>query len=139
LLTYTLSLQGWSGPKELHGEYIEGSFNSHGVPLPNAKTDDDEFGLLSTWLSSYKPSELFEKNGKPIPKILSIIPENASKRMGQRKETYDGYAALDVPDWKEFVVQKGKQESCMKRVGELLHDVIAKYVFGAAAVSVRAY
>ena len=124
----SLSLQGWTGPKELHGEYIEGSFRSHGVPLPNAGTDDYEFDLLSDWLWSYKPDKLFKKDGTPIPKILSIIPENPDKRMGQRKETYMYYVALNVPDWKEFVVQKLKQESCMQSVGELLHDVIAKYV-----------
>ncbi|KAF8514034.1 D-xylulose 5-phosphate/D-fructose 6-phosphate phosphoketolase [Gautieria morchelliformis] len=117
--------KGWTGPKQLHGEFIEGSFNSHGIPLPNAATDDKEFELLSRWLESYNPSELFDKNGRPRDEILSIIPKK-DRRMGQTKVSFEGYVPLDVPDWKNFVVKKGTQASCMLRVGEFLHDVIAK-------------
>ncbi|KIJ25684.1 hypothetical protein M422DRAFT_55874 [Sphaerobolus stellatus SS14] len=93
-----------SGPKHLRGQFIEGSFNSHGVPLLNANKDDEEFA--------------------PRPEINTIIPEDASLRMGQRKETYNGYQPLDVPDWKKYTVKKGTQDSCMERIGEFLHDVI---------------
>ncbi|KAF8575549.1 D-xylulose 5-phosphate/D-fructose 6-phosphate phosphoketolase [Ramaria rubella] len=115
---------GMSGPKELHGEFIEGSFNSHGIPLPNAADDDEEFHLLNSWLTSYKPRELFDKHGAPIPDILSIIPKHDDKKMGQRHEAYADYKHLDVPDWKKFAVEKGSQQSCMHTVGDLLHDVI---------------
>jgi xylulose-5-phosphate/fructose-6-phosphate phosphoketolase len=118
-------IQGWSGPKECHGEYIEGSFNSHGIPLPNAATDDEEFTLLSNWLASYRPMELFDNNGRPVPEILSIIPEREDRRMGQNKLAYAAYVPIDVPDWKKFVVKKGVEESCMRCVGDLLHDVVA--------------
>lgn len=92
--------------------------------MPNAATDDDEFTLLSHWLASYKPEELFDKDGRPIPEILSIIPEPA-RRLGQNKIVHAGYVPLNVPDWTKFVVQKGVQESCMHHAGELLHDTIA--------------
>lgn len=120
-----LHVQGWSGPKECHGEYIEGSFNSHGIPLPNAATDDEEFTLLSNWLASYRPRELFDNNGRPIPEILSIIPEREDRRMGQNTLSYAAYVRLNVPDWAKFAVPKETQESCMRVVGELLHDVVA--------------
>lgn len=45
--------KGWSGPKEIHGEFIEGSFHAHQVPLPKAKTDKEELQALQAWLESY--------------------------------------------------------------------------------------
>jgi xylulose-5-phosphate/fructose-6-phosphate phosphoketolase len=40
--------KGLSGPKEIHGEYIEGSFRSHQVPLPAAKTSVEELEALQS-------------------------------------------------------------------------------------------
>jgi xylulose-5-phosphate/fructose-6-phosphate phosphoketolase len=57
--------KGLSGPKQIHGEYIEGSFRSHQVPLPAAKTSAEELQALENWLSSYNPQELFTKDGAP--------------------------------------------------------------------------
>ncbi|KAK9458686.1 XFP N-terminal domain-containing protein [Lipomyces oligophaga] len=112
--------KGFSGPKTLHGEPIEGSFHSHQVPLPEAKTDKEQFDLLKTWLSSYKVDELLTAEGVPIDDILSLIPKDPKKRMGQLKETYDGFEPLDLPDWKPLAKEKGTQFSAMKAVGEYL-------------------
>lgn len=116
--------KGWSGPKEIHGEFIEGSFHAHQVPLPKAKTDKEELQALQAWLESYKPKELFDAEGRPNKKILSIIPERQEKKLGQRKEAYAAYTPLDVPAWKPFGVEKGTEASCMKTIGEFLYQVI---------------
>ncbi|KAF9533738.1 phosphoketolase [Crepidotus variabilis] len=116
--------KGLSGPKELHGEFIEGSFHSHQVPLPAAKTSAEELGALQKWLSSYKPGELFSKEGEPNVAILSIIPEANTKKLGQRKESYANYIPLITPKWENLCYEKGSQESCMKAVGKFLRDVI---------------
>jgi xylulose-5-phosphate/fructose-6-phosphate phosphoketolase len=120
--------KGMSGPKQLHGEYIEGSFHSHGVPLPEANHDDEQFGVLKGWLESYRPKELFDNEGKPRKEMMAIVPAEEAKRMGQRKECYAAYVPLDVPAWKNYAVKKGTQDSCMTRIGEYLHDVIEQYV-----------
>ena len=125
--------QGWSGPKEFHGEFIEGSFRSHQVPLPNAKTDEEELQALQHWLSSYKPHELFhiksnhKEDGHPIDDVLSIIPFE-QKKLGLRKEAYAAFEALQVPGWIDRGVEKGSQVSCMKVVGSFLKEVIKEYV-----------
>ncbi|KAI9803334.1 MAG: hypothetical protein M1826_004971 [Phylliscum demangeonii] len=116
--------KGWTGPKKVHGLQIEGSFRSHQVPLPAAKTDAEELKALQDWLSSYKPKELFTETGNVVDAILSILPEDDAKKLGQRKETYDVYEPLKLPDWQRFSVRKGTQESCMKAVGELLDQVL---------------
>lgn len=117
-------LQGWSGPKQLHGEFIEGSFNSHQVPLPKAKKDQEQLDLLQKWLSSYKPEELFTANGDIIDEIKSVIPTENAKKLGQRIEAYNNYVEPKLPDWKKFGVAKGSNESAMKAAGKLLNEVM---------------
>ena len=118
--------KGLSGPKSVHGEILEGSFRSHQVPLPLAKTSAEELDMLVHWLKSYKPNELFNGDGTPVDDIIKLIPERNDKKLGQRHEAYKAYTPLGVPDWRSIAVERGTQESCMKRVGEYIRDVIVK-------------
>lgn len=120
------SLQGWSGPKKIHGQLIEGSFHSHQVPLPNAKKDKEELQALQDWLLSYEPEDLFNDDGGPIEAITSIIPKVDSKKLGQRIESYSNYQPLEMPNWKHFVVSKGSCESSMKTIGKFIDEVFVK-------------
>ncbi|CAB4487870.1 phosphoketolase [Rhizophagus irregularis] len=116
--------KGWTGPRELHGQRIEGSFRSHQVPLPHARVDDDEFRLLESWLKSYKFHELFDLSDNSfIMEVLEALPKE-ELRMGIRKETYAAYEPLDLPNCKELLVQKGDNESCMKITGQYCSEVI---------------
>ncbi|KAK4238193.1 XFP N-terminal domain-containing protein [Achaetomium macrosporum] len=114
--------KGWTGPKEVEGKIIEGSFHSHQVPLPKANSDETQLKALNDWLSSYRISELM-KDGKPTETILDIIPSKDEKKLGQVKTTYDPYIGLKEVDWKEFTVEKGTQQSCMKVTGKFLDKV----------------
>lgn len=118
--------KGWSGPKELHGQFIEGSFHSHQVPLPNAKKDKEELQALQTWLSSYNPHELFTETGDVIDEVKSIIPSDDSKKLGQRFEAYKAYEPPNLPDWRTFCVEKGAQESSMKTIGKFIDKVFTQ-------------
>ncbi|CAG8505806.1 3323_t:CDS:10 [Funneliformis mosseae] len=116
--------KGWTGPKELHGTPIEGSFKSHQVPLPRVRADDEEFHLLESWLRSYKFHELIDlSEGLFKKEVLEALPKE-ELRMGIRKETYAAYKPLDLPDWKAFTVEKDSNESCMKSVGSYCSKVI---------------
>ncbi|OJI86491.1 hypothetical protein ASPTUDRAFT_187874 [Aspergillus tubingensis CBS 134.48] len=127
--------KGWSGPKELHGSFIEGSFHSHQVPLPNAKKDKEELQALQKWLSSYNPHELFTETGDIIDEIKSVIPREDSKKLGQRAESYKGYRAPDLPDWRKFGVEKGSQQSAMKTIGEFIDQVFTQNPHGVRVFS----
>ncbi|EAU85668.1 phosphoketolase [Coprinopsis cinerea okayama7 len=116
--------KGLGAPHSIHGSFIEGSFHSHQVPLPNAAKDKEELKALEAWLESYKPGELFDENGAPRPEVLTIIPQANAKKLGQRKESYGAYIPLKIPDWRQFTVDKGSEESCMKSVGRFLKQVI---------------
>lgn len=120
--------KGLGGPKEYNGELIEGSFHSHQVPFPGAKTSAGELAGLQTWLKSYRPNELFTAEGVPVPEVLSIIPQAAEKRLGQKAESYKAFQPLQVPEWSQFCVKQGTQESCMKAIGRLLKVVVKECV-----------
>ncbi len=98
------------------------------MPLTEAKTDPEERKALQKWLTADDPCELFGTTGEPNQEILSIIPEENHLKLGQKKEAYAAYTPLDVPAWEHMGVEKGTQASCMKVVGEYLHDVIKQYV-----------
>jgi xylulose-5-phosphate/fructose-6-phosphate phosphoketolase len=118
----TYCSQGWTGPKELDGKIIEGSFHSHQVPLPKANSDDTQLKALKDWLSSYKINQLLE-DGKPTDAVIEVLPKNDEKKLGQIKATYDPYVGLKAVDWKEYAVEKGADKSCMQVVGKFLDKV----------------
>ncbi|KAE9573466.1 putative phosphoketolase [Colletotrichum fructicola] len=115
--------KGWSGPKEVDGVIIEGSFKSHQVPLAKAGSDKTHLEKLDEWLSRYDIGNLLT-DGKPNTSILEAIPKNDSKKLGQLKATYDPYIGLEVPDWQPLAVEPGEQTSCMKVTGKLLDEVM---------------
>ena len=116
--------KGWGGPKKVHGEFIEGSFRSHQVPLMAAKKDEGELKDLQAWLVSYKPHELFSKDGEIHEAISSIIPKDDSKKLGQQIDTYGSHEILKLPDWTKYAAKKGDQASCMQTIGELLDQTL---------------
>ncbi|KAM0436590.1 hypothetical protein ACHAPT_002298 [Fusarium lateritium] len=117
--------KGWTGPKNVDDEIIEGSFHAHQIPVPNANKDEKHLKILQDWLQTYDAGRLL-KDGKPTESILEIIPDKDEKRLGQLKQTYDPYKALDLPDWKPFAVETSQQTSCMQQTGKFLDKVITE-------------
>ncbi|QRV77613.1 hypothetical protein RhiJN_05628 [Ceratobasidium sp. AG-Ba] len=125
--------KGMTGPRSFKGTPIEGSFQSHQVPLPAAMSDDSQLKMLSEWLSSYGISDLLvqgEHGDSPGEFIkestLRILPERMDRRLGMLKETYAGYEPLDVPDFEAFGSDKPGEMSAMKAVARYLAAVIEK-------------
>lgn len=116
--------KGWGAPYKVHGEFMEGSFRSHQVPLMAAKKDDEELKQLQEWLRSYNPKELFTKEGGINDTIASIIPKDDKRKLGQNPISFDCLKPLAVPDWHKFAVEKGRQASCMQTIGELLDQAL---------------
>ncbi|KAI8593558.1 putative phosphoketolase [Geranomyces variabilis] len=120
--------KGWTGPKTIHGHQLEGTWRAHQVPLPAAKSDDEEFKALEDWLRSYKPDELFE-NGIPVEDVRRSFPKK-ERLMGCNPQTYAAYIPLDLPDFKPFAsavsLSQDKWQSCMKVCGQFFAKVIEK-------------
>jgi xylulose-5-phosphate/fructose-6-phosphate phosphoketolase len=115
--------KGWGCPKKSHGEWIEGSFRAHQVPLPNAKSDPEELRALQDWLLSYGPKELFP-SGHLCEKAQQILPPHKYKRLGQNPVSWYERKDLNVPDWKNFALAKGAEASCLKSAGTYLNQAL---------------
>lgn len=124
------TLKGWTGPKELDGEKIEGNCLAHQVVLTEAKTDEHQLAMLNEWLGSYKFSELFSEAQGFGSFINDILPENPEKRMGRTKYARGGpavYRPLVLPPVEQFAedatVPGTMGSSSMRRAGAYLNEV----------------
>ena len=115
--------KGWGAPRKVHGELVEGSFRSHQVPLPGAKTDAEELRLLQEWLKSYSPSEIFDSDGNISANIEKSFPVS-SRRLGQSQVSNPCRQPLKLRTWHQFAVPKGSIRSCLKVIGEFLAAAI---------------
>jgi xylulose-5-phosphate/fructose-6-phosphate phosphoketolase len=81
--------KGWTGPKEVDGLRVEGTWRSHQVPLANTREDDDHRALLEEWMRSYRPSELFEDEGRLVARLRDLAPRG-TRRMSANPHANGG-------------------------------------------------
>jgi len=100
------SPKGWTGPKEVDGVPIEGTFRAHQVPLADPATNPKHLKQLEQWLQSYKPEELFDKQGKFKQELAELAPKG-QKRMGANPHANGGILLHDLrmPDFREYAVK----------------------------------
>jgi xylulose-5-phosphate/fructose-6-phosphate phosphoketolase len=72
---------GWAGPKSLEGQAVAATFREHRVPLPEAHSDPAQLATLEAWLRSYRPEELFDRNGRLHAELADLAPRGG-RRMG---------------------------------------------------------
>lgn len=119
--------KGWTGPKEIDGNIIEGSFRAHQVPITMDK--DEHLGFLEKWLRSYKPEELFDSKGRLKKEIKSVIPEG-DKRLGTTPFANGGLLKKDLilPDFEKYMLNfKGhgtEKNSDMLTLSAFIRDII---------------
>jgi xylulose-5-phosphate/fructose-6-phosphate phosphoketolase len=99
------SPKGWTGPKEVDGQPIEGNFRSHQVPLHPAE-HPGHLRLLEDWLRSYRPEELFDAQGRLLPELAALAP-SGQRRMGANPHANGGLLLQDLqlPDYREYAVK----------------------------------
>ncbi len=123
------SPKGWTCPKELDGKTLENSFRSHQVPIDKPQDNPEHLDLLSRWLLSYRPDELFDSEGRPDPQLLASCP-TGDLRIGMNVHAYGGNLRreLRLPDFQRYAVtvnQHGAiRGSDTFRLGEYLRDVL---------------
>lgn len=93
--------KGWTGPKEVDGKAIEGTFRAHQVPI--SMTKPEHLSMLENWLRSYKPEELFDDNYRLKDEIAEILPKG-DKRISACPQTNCGASKLNLPNLKDFAV-----------------------------------
>ena len=122
--------KGWTGPREVDGLRVEGTWRSHQVPLANLAEVPEHLELLERWMRSYRPEELFDANGTLQPWIEALAPEG-DRRMGANPHANGGRLRrpLDLPDFRDYAVDvahPGRTVAEPTRVlGRWLRDVVA--------------
>ena len=123
------SPKGWTGPKELDGKPVEGTFRAHQVPLDAPRTRPDELQMLEDWMRSYHPEELFDEHGRLRAEYAELAPKG-ERRMGANPHANGGLLLkdLELPDFTDYaldVPKPGVTEAESTRVmGVYLRDVM---------------
>ncbi|MDE3085398.1 MAG: phosphoketolase family protein, partial [Acidobacteriota bacterium] len=121
--------KGWTGPKELHGLPLEGSFRSHQVPLADVRTDPEQLGMLEAWMRSYRPEELFDEQGALRADLAGLAPKG-HRRMSANPHANGGLLLreLELPDFRRYAVEVKAPGTGLVGatavLGEYLRDVI---------------
>jgi xylulose-5-phosphate/fructose-6-phosphate phosphoketolase len=121
--------KGWTGPKEVDGVPIEGTFRAHQVPLANVRENPKHLALLEAWFKSYKPEELFDGDGRFVSELREIAPAG-NRRMGATPQANGGrvLVPLDLPNFVNYALEV-PAPGCVvaeppRKLGEFLRDVI---------------
>src|SRR5690606_28052967 len=123
--------KGWTGPKEVDGLPVEGTWRSHQVPLSAVHDNPAHLAQLEEWMRSYRPEELFDETGRPVQSILDTVPEG-ERRMSANPHANGGelLTPLRLPDFRSLAVEvkaPAVQTSEPTRVmGALLREVIKR-------------
>ena len=121
--------KGWTGPKEVDGQPMEGTFRAHQVPLAKLAENPEHLAALEAWMRSYRPEELFDENGRVAAEITALAPEG-ERRMGANPHANGGLLLRDLslPDFRDYAVAvdaPGTTSSEATRVlGGWLRDVM---------------
>jgi xylulose-5-phosphate/fructose-6-phosphate phosphoketolase len=122
------SPKGWTGPNVVDGKKVEGFWRSHQVPIDNARQSDAHRDLLEAWLRSYRPEELFDRNGGLLAELRALAPQG-DKRMSASPCANAGceWKPLDRPDWCDYALDVSAPGVMMaespRAFGEYLADV----------------
>jgi xylulose-5-phosphate/fructose-6-phosphate phosphoketolase len=123
------TLKGWTGPKVVDGQRIEGTFRAHQVPLAEVRTNPAHLKMLEEWLRSYRPEELFDARGRLRAELAELAP-SGERRMGANPHANGGSLLRDLrmPDFREHAVAvsaPGASDAEDTRVlGNFLREVI---------------
>ncbi len=121
--------KGWTGPKVVDGQQVEGTYRSHQVPLSAPAKNPEHLRILESWLRGYKPQELFDKNGRLLTEIAELAPKG-NRRMGANPHANGGILLRDLrlPSFAEYAVNVPSPGSVFAEdtgtLGKFLRDVI---------------
>ena len=133
--------KGWTGPKEVDGKPVEGTFRAHQVPLPGVRENPEHLAMLEEWMRSYRPQERFDEGGALVAALAALAPAG-ELRMGATPHANGGRrrVPLELPDPGAYAVAVqrpgAERAESTRRLGELLRDV---YSANAPAANFRLF
>jgi len=120
--------KGWTGPGEVDGVKVEGTWRAHQVPIPEINRPE-HVRLLEDWMKRYRPEELFDDQGRPVPELAELAP-HGMRRMGANPHANGGLLLKDLrlPDFRDHALDVPEPGAvsgeATRRMGEFLRDVM---------------
>jgi xylulose-5-phosphate/fructose-6-phosphate phosphoketolase len=125
------SPKGWTGPEQVDGITVTGTWRSHQVPLSGVRDNADHLAILETWLRSYRPEELFDADGVPTAVVTGVNPDG-ELRMSASPHANGGLLTrdLDMPDFRDYAVDVPQpaqlRAESTRKLGELMRDIYTR-------------
>ena len=125
------SPKGWTGPREVDGLPMEGTWRSHQVPMTDVRTNPGHLQLLEEWLRSYSPEDLFDDGGRLRPDLSATAPTGV-RRMSANPHANGGLLLRDLAlaDFRDYAFDVGKPGTELAEstrvLGTFLRDVISR-------------
>jgi xylulose-5-phosphate/fructose-6-phosphate phosphoketolase len=118
--------KGWTGPKEVDGVPIEGTFRAHQVPIAEVRTNPKHLSLLEAWMRSYRPEELFDEKGRLVANLAALAPKG-KRRMGSSPHANGGSQPLDLPSFVDYAIavkeHGAEKHESTRQLGQMLRDI----------------
>ncbi len=124
------SPKGWTGPKVVDGQQIEGTSRAHQIPILVDSGHPEHLKLLENWMKSYKPEEFFDKSGRLLPELAELAPKG-ERRMGANPHANGGLLLHDLimPNFRDYavnVLSPGSVHAAdTHELGKFFRDVVA--------------
>ena len=125
------SPKGWTAPRKVGEHYLEGYWRAHQVPIADIATNAASLKVLEQWMRSYKPEELFDKNGRIIPELKALAPKG-HRRMSANPIANGGLLRkpLEMPDFRSAAVEVKKPGATLAgnvpTLGNFLREVMRR-------------
>jgi xylulose-5-phosphate/fructose-6-phosphate phosphoketolase len=125
------SPKGWTGPAQVDGTPVVGTWRSHQVPLSGVRENQDHLRLLEEWMRSYRPEELFDADGAPVELVWNANPPG-SLRMSASPHANGGLVSrpLNLPDFRDFGMKVDspgvERAESTRRLGTMLAEIYSR-------------
>ena len=99
------SPKGWTGPKQVDGHKVEGTWRAHQVPVLDPVTNQKNRKIVEDWMRSYEPEKLFDASGRLIPELQELAP-SGERRISANPHANGGLLRkeLEMPDFRDYAV-----------------------------------
>jgi xylulose-5-phosphate/fructose-6-phosphate phosphoketolase len=122
------SPKGWTCPPTIDGKRCEDYWRSHQVPMSDMDRPE-HIRILERWMKSYRPQELFDRDGKLMPELAALAPAG-TRRMSDNPHANGGNLLRDLrlPDFRAYAVPidapGAKSAEATRVMGKFLRDVM---------------
>ena len=120
--------KGWTGPREVDGVQIEGTFRAHQVPVADVRNNPEHLHILENWLRSYLDAHVFDEQGRLLPELAALAP-SGERRMGANPHANGGQLLVDLnlPPFTDYALPVPKPgvecHESTRQLGSYLRDI----------------